>query len=312
MNRRQLLTTALAAVLGSRVPARAATAAEGAGTNLITREAGARVQAFSSEYGAGWVADNLVPAREQLGDDGRPLHELIWSSGASVPFPHWVLIDLGQRRWLTSFVFNNALSEEADHPGISARQLELWTGDDAGALKKLLGFQLERNKDGQSVAIEPVQARFLKLVVTTNWGHPWYTELGAALAFDDGRRPGDLATRLKAEGRADLHGLYFDFGSAVLRPESAPVLQQVLAVHRSQPGRTLVLEGHTDNVGAAAANLDLSQRRAAAVRAELLRLGVSAEVLQAVGFGPARPVASNATDAGRARNRRVTLVLGAA
>ena len=56
-------------------------------------------------------------------------------------------------------------------------------------------------------------------------GHPSYTELGATMAFDDGRRPGELAARLQADGKVDLHGLYFDFGSATLRAESAPMLQ---------------------------------------------------------------------------------------
>ncbi len=305
----------IAAIVGSPAIASlaraqgAASAGAAGETNWLTRAAGASIAGFSSEFGAGWVAENLVPSAEQLGPDGKPIHELIWSSGSSAPFPHWVTIDLGQSRWLTTFVFNNALSEESDHPGISARRLELWVGDGAQALRKVAAFELARNQDRQIIAIEPVQSRFVKFNITSNWGHPWYTELGASMAFDDGRRPGDLASALKAKGRADLYGIYFDFGSATLRAESAPALAQILAFHKANPQQQLTIEGHTDNVGSDSFNLELSNKRAAAVVAELVKQGAAARQLTPVGRGATQPVAPNTTDAGRARNRRVTVVL---
>lgn len=277
--------------------------------NWMTRSAGAKVHSFSSEFGAGWVADNLVPSGEQLQSDGRPMHDLIWSSGQSAPFPHWIIIDLGQARWLTQFVFNNALSEEADHPGISARQLSVWVGSTVQTLKKVAGFELERNKDGQAVSIEPVQGRYVKFLISANWGHPWYTELGTSMALDDGRRPGDLAQTLKTAGKADLYGIYFDFNSATLRPESATALTQILAFHRANPQQKLTIEGHTDNVGSDRVNAELSSKRAAAVVAELVRQGASARMFQPQGRGASQPIAPNVDEAGRARNRRVTVVL---
>jgi outer membrane protein OmpA-like peptidoglycan-associated protein len=308
MRRRTLIAAvwvgAAAGTVGRAVAAQAT-----APSNWLTQRAGARVVAFSSEFGAGWVAANLAPADDQLRPDGRPVADLVWSSGSNAPFPHWVLLDLGQARWLTQFVFNNALSDEPDHPGISARALELWVGDRAEALRKVAAFELARNQDGQAVAIEPVQVRFVRFTVRSNWGHPWYTELGASVAFDDGRRPGDLASALKTAGRADLYGIYFDFGSATLRAESAPALAQILAFHRAHPQQKLTIEGHTDNVGSEAVNAELSARRAAAVVAELVKQGAAARLLTPVGRGAAQPVAPNTSDAGRALNRRVTVVL---
>lgn len=302
--RRAVVTAGLALATAGACAAAPASAP----ANWLTRRAGARLAGFSSEFGAGWVADNLVPADDQLRPDGRPLADLVWSSAANAPFPHWVLIDLGASRWLTQFVFGNALSDEADHPGISARALELWVGDTAAGVRKVAAFELARNQDGQAVAIEPVQARFVRLVVRSNWGHPWYTELGATTAIDDGRRPGGVAAPLRAAGRVDLYGLYFDFGSDRLRTESDPVLAQVVALLREEPAWRLVVEGHTDAVGGEAANRELSQRRAQAVVAALVARGVAPGRLRAEGHGASRPVADNGSDAGRARNRRVSLV----
>ncbi len=277
--------------------------------NLLNREAGAKVIGFSSEFGAGWVAANLIPSAEQLTADGKPLHELVWSSGSSVPFPHWITVDFGQRRWLTTFVFNNALSEEPDHPGISARLVELHVGDTPAALRKVAGFELQKNTSDQAVQLAPVEGRFVQFVVRSNWGHPWNTEMGASMAFDDGSRPGNLATALRNGGRADVYGPYFDFASAVLRAESRNAIDEILARHTANPTRALRIEGHTDTVGGDAANQRLSEQRAAAIVAALVTRGVPSARLSAAGFGSARPVASNATDAGRARNRRVSVVV---
>ncbi|WP_026849130.1 OmpA family protein [Gemmatimonas phototrophica] len=277
--------------------------------NLFTREAGARIAGFSSEFGSIWIADNLIPTAEQLTPTGKPIHDLVWSSASNVPFPHWITIDLGRRQWLTTLVFNNALTEEPDHPGISARLLELHVGDTPTELRKVASFELQKNTNDQAVQITPVEAQYVKLVVRSNWGHPWYTELGAGMAFDDGTRPGTLAAALRSDGRADVYGLYFDFASAVLRAESRAAIDEIVAWHTTNPTRALTIEGHTDSVGGDAANGPLSQQRARAVVAELVKRGVPAARLSAAGFGSTRPVSGNDTDAGRARNRRVSVVV---
>lgn len=102
----------------------------------------------------------------------------------------------------------------------------------------------------------------------------------------------------------------FDTDRDTIKPESFPVLDQVARLLLAHPELTRVrVEGHTDNVGSAAYNKDLSARRAASVVRHLAGKGVDARRLQAAGYGFEKPVASNATALGRARNRRVEFTL---
>jgi OmpA-OmpF porin, OOP family len=116
-----------------------------------------------------------------------------------------------------------------------------------------------------------------------------------------------LESSLAQQRRAVLYGIYFDFGSATIKPQSEPVLRTIVDVMKKDPEWVLVVEGHTDNVGGDAKNQDLSSRRAAAVKAALVERGVSAARLNTAGYGASVPRETNATLAGRARNRRVEL-----
>ena len=108
--------------------------------------------------------------------------------------------------------------------------------------------------------------------------------------------------------RAELNGIYFDFGKATLLPQSAPALRAVADLMAKNSGWNLRVEGHTDNVGSASYNLDLSKRRSAAVVAALTtQYELQATRLNANGFGATKPVAKNDTLEGRAANRRVEL-----
>jgi OmpA-OmpF porin, OOP family len=102
--------------------------------------------------------------------------------------------------------------------------------------------------------------------------------------------------------------VYFDTGSAQIKPESYPELNRVVTfMNQTAPTATGVVEGHTDSQGSDAANLALSQRRADAVLQYLLAHGVAAARLSAKGYGETQPVADNSTSEGRALNRRVVL-----
>lgn len=117
-----------------------------------------------------------------------------------------------------------------------------------------------------------------------------------------------LYDALAAEGRVATQGILFDTGSARLRPESTPTLEEITDMLKQHADLKLTIEGHTDNVGQAAANQALSEQRAAAVVAYLTQQGIDASRLEAKGLGDTKPVASNDTPEGRQQNRRVVLV----
>jgi outer membrane protein OmpA-like peptidoglycan-associated protein len=119
----------------------------------------------------------------------------------------------------------------------------------------------------------------------------------------------ELASALASTGSVALHNILFDTGKATIKPESAAALAPVGELLKSDPSLKLEIQGHTDNVGQAAANLKLSQDRAAAVRTYLVQtFAIAATRLTSTGFGDTKPVAPNTTDEGKAQNRRVELV----
>ena len=119
----------------------------------------------------------------------------------------------------------------------------------------------------------------------------------------------EMAQAIASSGKVALYGIYFDFDKAQLKPESTPQLDEIAALLRADGELKLVVAGHTDNQGGASYNMELSKKRADAVVAALAgTYGIAADRLLAQGMGSAAPVASNADDAGRAKNRRVELV----
>lgn len=130
-----------------------------------------------------------------------------------------------------------------------------------------------------------------------------------------GSGPGDppagegLEAALGSACRVELPGIYFAFNSAELDPASDAAIAGLAEVLARHPDWTGTIEGHTDSVGTAAANLSLSERRAAALRSRLVTAHkVDGARLQTKGYGSSRPREPNATIEGRARNRRVELV----
>lgn len=120
----------------------------------------------------------------------------------------------------------------------------------------------------------------------------------------------EMSQSLSASGKVAIYGILFDTNKADIKPESKASLAQIGALLKQQLTSKLHVVGHTDNVGALAANIDLSKRRADAVVNALAKdYGIARERLTANGVASLAPVASNADDAGKAKNRRVELVL---
>jgi OmpA-OmpF porin, OOP family len=106
-----------------------------------------------------------------------------------------------------------------------------------------------------------------------------------------------------------LQGIQFETGKDVIRPVSFGILDNVVSIMKENKEYNLTINGHTDNVGKADANMTLSQKRSEAVKAYLVKKGVEAGRLSAFGFGDTKPVGDNKTPDGRAKNRRVEFVV---
>jgi OOP family OmpA-OmpF porin len=117
-----------------------------------------------------------------------------------------------------------------------------------------------------------------------------------------------LKSGLAENGHAEVPGIFFDFNKADIKPESRPALQEVVKLLQGSPALRVWVVGHTDNVGAVEFNASLSRERAAAVVKALVQSGIDSKRLTPYGNGPYAPVATNTTEEGRARNRRVELV----
>jgi len=119
----------------------------------------------------------------------------------------------------------------------------------------------------------------------------------------------DLYDRLSEEGRVATQGIYFDVNSATIKSESGTTLDEIGTMLQDHPDLRISIEGHTDSDGDDALNLDLSDRRAAAVRDYLVsNYVIDASRLESVGLGETVPVADNGTPEGKQQNRRVELV----
>jgi len=163
-------------------------------------------------------------------------------------------------------------------------------------------FRLERN--GKAVAYVQALAQedggSIKSLVTIMEikGMEQKLEANADSWFDE----------ISKSGRVAVYGINFDTGKAVLKPDSEKTLAEIKKLAAAHPQLKLNIEGHTDNVGNAAANKKLSEERAAAVKAWLTKNGAHGANFAAQGYGDTKPLADNKTEAGRAKNRRGELV----
>jgi outer membrane protein OmpA-like peptidoglycan-associated protein len=133
----------------------------------------------------------------------------------------------------------------------------------------------------------------------------------AGPAQNDGCPVGDEpVVEIQAERLSLRDMIQFDFGKDTIKPESGRILDDIATILKAHPEITRVrVEGHTDSIGTAAYNQNLSERRARSVVNALVARGVPAAELGSAGYGFSRPIESNATALGRAKNRRVEFVI---
>jgi outer membrane protein OmpA-like peptidoglycan-associated protein len=112
---------------------------------------------------------------------------------------------------------------------------------------------------------------------------------------------------LNRDGHIALY-INFDTGKSVVKPESQPIIEQIVQMMNSNPDLKIGVEGHTDNVGTPASNKSLSEARAKSVVSAIIGQGITAERLSPAGYGQDKPIGDNNTEEGRAKNRRVELV----
>ena len=118
----------------------------------------------------------------------------------------------------------------------------------------------------------------------------------------------DLKAELDAKGKITVYSILFDFDHHKLKEQSKKPLQEIAELLLTYPSLKIEIQGHTDSLGGDDYNLKLSQKRAEMVRSHLVSLGVEPSRLTAVGYGSFKPIATNKTQEGRAKNRRVVLM----
>lgn len=179
-------------------------------------------------------------------------------------------------------------------------------------VQKLLGPQLKQISKGQlkingtQIDVKgEVSNEALRQQVASNMANalnPTYTIHNGlrVSASEQGLLDSTLANRT----------IEFETGSATLAPDGRAILDQMAAVLVKIPGKTVEIIGHTDNSGTRASNIALSQARADTVKGYLVTKGVDPRSMATMGVGPDQPVASNDTEAGRAKNRRIEFRVG--
>jgi outer membrane protein OmpA-like peptidoglycan-associated protein len=179
------------------------------------------------------------------------------------------------------------------------------------AIKKIGGTVLASDYDGSSYMklVKGGQEIWAKVSAGIGSEYHVYIIEKAAMAQDVSANAEVFSNDIKATGHAAVYGIFFDTGKSEIKPESEKALAEIAKLLQKDPGLKLHVVGHTDSVGVMDANMKLSQARAeAVVQALVTRHGIAAGRLKSFGVGPLAPVASNDTEEGKAKNRRVELV----
>lgn len=222
-----------------------------------------------------------------------------------------------------AFAFTTSLKDKTT---VEGRVWKLTYYPQASATTKASELQIQRNYEnavakigGKTVFTSKSRSTYqivqggreVWLEVLTSYGAGYNLTIveKQGMAQDIVANAAALADGLKTTGHVTVEGIYFDTGKAEIKPESSKAIGEIAKMLAADPALKVFVVGHTDTVGVLDANMKLSQDRAAAVMQALVTThGIAAARLKSFGAGPYAPVASNDTDAGRAKNRRVELV----
>jgi outer membrane protein OmpA-like peptidoglycan-associated protein len=178
------------------------------------------------------------------------------------------------------------------------------------AVKKIGGTVLVSNSDDSSYMRIVKDGKEIWIQVTSNIGEPiLHIVEKEAMKQDIVANADAFSNDIKSTGHTAVYGIYFDTGKSVIKPESDAALGEIAKLMKADAVLKVYVVGHTDNVGTMDSNMKLSQARAdAVVKALVDKYGIAAGQLKAYGVASLSPVASNDTEDGKAKNRRVELV----
>jgi len=320
----RLLSMILALVLSSAAHAQTDIAGS-ADHPLFGRYAGTYITGYwQHEYDELWLPDRVLPGQTQpaRSDWMRPLDgRVTWIRYVAPPERSTLEVMRNHQRALEAQGFRSVFFCRGDDCITRGRMGEFWEGARAGVSMpsnwgaQTVYFLSERDGPEGLVTIgalavsstiygdsrsRPIYA------VTIVEAEPMQTDMIEAPRLVEA---GEFEAAFAVDGRIAVYGITFDVDSDMLRPEAMAQIAELAAVLRGAPALQVIVVGHTDSTGGFDHNLRLSQRRAQAVVGALVGdHGIDAARLTAAGAGMTSPVATNRTDEGRARNRRVEIV----
>lgn len=207
----------------------------------------------------------------------------------------------GTRSWIA--VDSAGCPPDSDRDG-AYDYLDQCPGTPAGITVDELGCPLDTDKDGVYDYLDKCPGTPVGTPVDAT-GCPLDHDMDGVYDHEDKCPNTPAGATVNKVGCWELIGLNFDTDKAEIKPEYHSLLDNVVGIMNKNPGLKIEIGGHTDNRGRAAYNQKLSERRAKAVKQYLVDAGIDASRVEAIGYGLTQPIATNDTEAGRLRNRRV-------
>jgi outer membrane protein OmpA-like peptidoglycan-associated protein len=274
--------------------------------NFFSKRAGARLfSATASDTSAGLFAERIID--ENLGS------RAVWRGKISKwkqPLDScFVVIELPDFQTINSLAFNTNGCNESSFAGITAKSIKVEFSDDSlfSSPKKVVNDMLYINRERQIFTVAMQSVKWIRVWVLSNYGNKKFFELGRVYAYNDSEIS-QIQRQLSEDGKVD-EPIEFKEKSALIQPESIPIIEHVAKILHENQDWQITIEGHTDNQGNTTDNKKLSENRAKSVLEELVKCGIDRKRLSSLGHGQSKPKCDNSTSEGRQCNRRVSFIL---